>query len=618
MNIQSPTVLVVDDDEILLGTLKRVLRKEPFDLLVARSGEQALELLETNGVAVAVCDERMPTRQGRPLLQHLAAGHPDTIRISLTAAAGGQPPSGGQVYRTVAKPVEAIRLAETIKEGIAFRHQLMARELWDAGSNLPNERALLEYMDGVLSVQPNPSQHVLFLFGIDRLRDFEAFMHPSAQDSVFRSIGERLLEESDGTIDLIPSDVSIDFFNPDAYERLKRRSVFVARPGFNEFAVVFEPAGACEPAKVAAALLRALEGAFNVEGQAVFLGGRCGVVSDVAAHDNAYGALVCARAALTKARSRTSRNRIEVSNEVGRGGEAVLRGNIESDFQEAVESGLLDVYFQPLVNAVDGGVIGAEALLRWHHPHQGWMNPRQILDIADQRGLMHRLTMQVLGTACRQQVTWRDRGRSLLMSVNVACSECDHSKFVPHVLRAVERAQMSPASLQLEVSEQLLLQDPDRRLAALNQLRSMGIRLALDDFGIGLSSLSFLQQLRPDVLKLDREFVRRARRDPETASVLEAVVQMAGGLGVEVVGEGVESVDDMNYLADLGVSALQGYLFGRATRATSLEPLLFDTGDSSDGDDQAAVCAAARSHHRGSDSVSDADSANRSSSRSST
>ena len=571
------TVLIVDDDDIMLGTIKRVLRKEPFSLLVAHSGEQALEMLETNAIDVLVFGDRMQTSAGTELLEQAASDHPDVVRIAMTPDAptieSQRSINEGQVYRFLSKPVEANLLAETISDGLVFRQQLVASELWDVDANLPNEPALVDYIDRARSVGADGFQHALFLFGIDRHRDFDAFMHQSAQDKVFRAIGERLLEESDHTIDLVPQDVSIDFFSPQSQDSLKGRSVFVARPGFNEFAVVFEPTDACDPRAVAEALLRTLDSAFEVEGRTIYLSSRCGVVADVSAHDSAYDALVTARVALSDARSRTSERRVVVSS--GTSGVLAPRGNIESDFQDAVESGLLDVFYQPVVVPANGAIIGTEALLRWHHPHYGWLNPKRILAIAEERGLMHRLTMQVLGTACRQHVCWRDRGHRVRMSVNIASSECDHSKFVSHVLRTAERAGMEPEWLQLEITEDILLVDAERKLAMLDQLRTVGIKLALDDFGIGYSSLSFLQRLRPDTLKLDRAFVLRARRDPDTACVLECVVRLASRLNIDLVVEGVETAADQQYFTTLGVQALQGYLFGRPSRAADVEPMLF-------------------------------------------
>ena len=573
------TVLLVDRDPAFLQAQATSLGAQTFSLVCATSSEQALDILETHCVDLIVAESGLPTRGKDALLTSVALNHPETVRISLDASDAAMRSLRcleRGVYRCLSKPLDAIELAETIQDALAFRRRLAARELWDPHSNLPNERALIEYLNRCRSHDGQDLPQALFLFGVDRLRDLNEFLDQGSQESIFEAIASRLVEASEHSRDLVPMSVDIDAYAPHPQAGLKGRSTFVARPGFNEFAVVFEPAAHFDAPSVAQSLLRAMDDALTLVKESMVLTSRCGVVSQVAAHASPQAALAAARTALAEARARSSSRRVAVFDDLLNRSYAV-RASVESDFQDAVESGLLEVFYQPIVDAASVDIVGTEALLRWHHPRCGWMHPRRIVRLAEERALIHRLTMQTLGVACRQQVAWRERGCSVIMSVNVTASEVVHARFVDHVLEIIERSGLDAGCLQIEVNESIVDEDADSALRALDALRAAGAKTALDDFGTGRSSLSALQRIQPDMLKLDRTFVAAARNQPESACVLEGVVRIAHGLGIQVTAEGVEGEADQRYLTDLAVDRLQGYLFSRPVRPAELEPFILSS-----------------------------------------
>ncbi len=575
-----PTVLLVDDDETYLKTLRRLFRHQPFSLELASSAEEGLDILKTSEVSVVISDESMPQMPGSAFLAQVARLHPDTIRISLTGQASIEAAqrsiNEGQVFRYLTKPVEARALAETIFEGLAMRDLQLARRLTDPVSGLPNERALIEYVDRLRSGPAPAYRHVLLLYGFERLQDLlSAVLDEAGQRKVCHEIGQRLLEASEQTIDLLPSTMTIDFGAPDDGLSLKSKSAFVARCGADEFALVLQPSTDGDAQLMAEALTRALEHAVIVQERSVFLSARCGVVGDVADHPSGEAALAAARTALSETTRSSDARRPARVYHPALSAKLISQTSFEADLHEALEANAFEVYYQPIFAPQGDEAIAAEALLRWRHPTIGWISPEKVVKVAEERGLINRLTMQTLRRACLQQVAWSRRGCDLKMSVNVSATEFAQGRMVARIAREVNNAGMNPERLQLEITESVVIQNPREAVAVRNELREAGIKVALDDFGTGYSSLGYLKMLKPDTLKIDRSFVTNVAHDPETACMLESVVKMALDLGMRIVAEGVETTEDRDYLARLGVHELQGYLYARPAPAADLDGLLF-------------------------------------------
>ena len=222
------------------------------------------------------------------------------------------------------------------------------------------------------------------------------------------------------------------------------------------------------------------------------------------------------------------------------------------------------VHYQPQIDIHSRALVGAEALVRWQHPDLGLRPPAEFISLAEDTGLINQIGELVLREACARARQWQEQGLDTFrIAVNASPRQLHEKNFAPFVGRILSETQLSPESLELEVTETWLMQDLDAGVRALEQLREMGVRVALDDFGTGYSSLSYLKRLPIDSVKLDASFVKNATTDPDDAALVMAIITLAHTLGKTVIAEGIEREDQLALLRLLRCDEGQGYLFGR-------------------------------------------------------
>jgi diguanylate cyclase (GGDEF)-like protein/PAS domain S-box-containing protein len=250
---------------------------------------------------------------------------------------------------------------------------------------------------------------------------------------------------------------------------------------------------------------------------------------------------------------------------------------IENELRGAIERGELELHYQPQVSLTTGRVTGVEALLRWNHPRLGAVAPDRFIPIAEEVGLIVPIGVWVLRTACKQAQHWHQTGSpSLRVAVNLSARQCREPDFTEAVRWALTDSGLPPEALELEVTESLLLRKIGGTATALEQLDALGVRFTIDDFGTGYSSLSYLKRLPIDALKIDRSFVRDIADDPDDAAIVRAIITMAGSLGIEVVAEGVETLEQLNFLQANGCDLMQGYYFSKPQPAAAITQMLRD------------------------------------------
>jgi diguanylate cyclase (GGDEF)-like protein/PAS domain S-box-containing protein len=240
------------------------------------------------------------------------------------------------------------------------------------------------------------------------------------------------------------------------------------------------------------------------------------------------------------------------------------RSALEGDLRKGIARKEFVLYYQPQVNE-RGLLTGAEVLIRWRHPQRGLVPPGEFIALAEDTGLIIPIGLWVLDAACTQLAAWAQHPatRHLTLAVNVSARQFQHPDFARQVLAALERSGAAPASLKLELTESLLLHDIEGIIAKMTLLKAHGVGFSLDDFGIGYSSLSYLKRLPLDQLKIDQSFVRDVFSDANDAVITRAIVALGRSLGLQVIAEGVETIEQRNFLADQGCNAYQGYLFSR-------------------------------------------------------
>jgi EAL domain-containing protein (putative c-di-GMP-specific phosphodiesterase class I) len=242
---------------------------------------------------------------------------------------------------------------------------------------------------------------------------------------------------------------------------------------------------------------------------------------------------------------------------------------LESALRRAIPDELV-AHYQPVVAIADARIVGAEALARWQHPTRGLVPPAQFVEIAEQTGLIVPLGNCMLEQVCRQAARWG----GLRVSVNVSGCQVADGSLVASVARVLEASALAPERLQLELTETVLMDDVDGHVAVLNELKALGVSLAVDDFGKGYSSLRSLHRFPIDRIKIDRDFIRGLPHSRADRAIVSAVVSFARALDIEVVAEGAETAEHVDALRELGCEYVQGFFFHRPMEAARMSSLL--------------------------------------------
>jgi diguanylate cyclase (GGDEF)-like protein len=335
-----------------------------------------------------------------------------------------------------------------------------------------------------------------------------------------------------------------------------------ARLGGDEFAVLLEDlADEGEATAVAERMITAFRRPFSILSKEVFASASIGIAF-ASPGGTCDQVLRNADLAMYTAKGR-GKARSEVFDESMHGA-ALERLELEGDLRRAVEQGELVLHYQPIVELRTGRVAAFEALVRWHHPVRGLLNPTSFIPLAEETGLIRELGRHVLVEACGQARRWKDEGRdpTLAINVNLSPRQFHDPELVDHVARVLADTALAPGDLVLEVTESAMMRDTDAAVRCLQALKALGVRLAIDDFGVGYSSLAYLKHFPIDILKIDGSFVRGLEGGPEDSALARAIVRLAQTLQLTAVAEHVETAVQASVLRAIGCDFGQGYFFG--------------------------------------------------------
>jgi len=255
---------------------------------------------------------------------------------------------------------------------------------------------------------------------------------------------------------------------------------------------------------------------------------------------------------------------------------------IETNLRLALERNELSLHYQAKVNFNTGAITGVEALLRWHNPILGSVTPTQFIPVAEETGIIISIGKWVLKTACTQNVAWQKQGLpTVCMAVNLSIRQLTDINLIDDIKAALNDSGMAPNLLELEITESMIMSNPTKMIDVLVRIKSLGVRLAIDDFGTGYSSLSQLKHFPIDTLKIDRSFIRNVPENAEDKAITHAIIAMGKTLGLTVVAEGVETIEQMNYLMDQTCDEMQGYYFSRPVVPEQFADLLHKQADTS-------------------------------------
>jgi len=354
-----------------------------------------------------------------------------------------------------------------------------------------------------------------------------------------------------------------------------RENYTLARVGGDEFAILIEHLSQPEDAaRFAQELLRNLQQPMLLDTDLeLSTAASIGISLYPQHHDNVEALLQGADAALYKAKAEGRNTYFYYSDQLT----ALARQRliIEGRLRQAVKQNQLVCYYQPQLDLIDGRIIGAELLLRWHDPELGNISPELFIPLAENSGLIHAIGLQVLQQACIQGKAWLEEGLApISLAVNVSAHQFRRGDLEQQVKMMLQQTGFPAHLLELEVTESALMHDEDKVIATLQQLRATGVKLAIDDFGTGYSSLAYLQRLPLDLLKIDRRFINNISDSPDDQQITKAVIELAHILRFEVLAEGVETHEQLKTLQQMGCDYYQGYYFSKPVPAETFRQLL--------------------------------------------
>ena len=433
----------------------------------------------------------------------------------------------------------AVRISGSITDISERKRQqanLEYQALHDALTGLPNRSLLHDRLHHAIQNAARQHQSVaLILMDLDRFKE--------VNDSLGHQYGDLMLQQVSARL-----------------EQILRHSDTIARLGGDEFAILITDTNESFAGHVAQKVHIALNRVFNLDNHFLHIGGSLGIALYPQHGDSAQSLIQHADTAMYVAKRSNSGCAVYLPEHDR---DAVKRLEMANELHDAIDANELELYYQPKIEMKTGKVVGVEALLRWQNPKRGMVPPDEMIPIAEHNGMIKRLTLWVINAALQQCAQWRDQGIELSVAVNLSVWNLQDPMLIEEIEKKLAQWQVPASLLELEITESAMMADPVSSLAALKKLDSMGIALAIDDYGTGFSSLAYLKKLPVDIIKIDKSFVLAMDVDDDDAIIVKSTIELAHNLGFKVVAEGVESAAISRLLLSQGCNTAQGHHYCR-------------------------------------------------------
>ena len=429
--------------------------------------------------------------------------------------------------------------------------QLQHDAFYDGLTGLPNRALFMDRLNNALRRTRRLPDYLfsVFFLDLDRFKMINDSLGHSAGDAVLIETARRL-------------------------EQCARPGDTTARLGGDEFVMLFEDVKNLENAKrIAERIQRSFIEPFYVNEAEIVSTPSIGIALGSSEYPCGEDLLRDADITMYQAKA-LGRGRYEVFSPDMRS-QAVALIRLESDLRTALERNEFKIFYQPIVALKDSSIVGMEALMRWQHPHQGLVAPSDFIPLAEETGLIVPLGEWLLSTACRQLKAWFDGGvPPLRLAVNISPVQLRDPGFPDMVINVIRESGVNPENLELEITETILMEQSSSIVDVLLKLKALGIHISLDDFGTGYSSLSYLQNLPIDTLKIDRSFINKLAFNREQTNIIETILMLGSNLGMDVVAEGIETVEQWEKLQKMKCSRGQGFLFSHPLEESAMASLL--------------------------------------------
>jgi diguanylate cyclase (GGDEF)-like protein len=554
-----PLVLVADDDDSMRLLIRESLEQAGLEVEEAENGVQALSLFERSQPDIVLLDVMMPRMDGFETCSEIRS-RPGGGQVPVLMVTGlDDLDSIHRAYNAgatdfIAKPIKwptlsyhvryMLRAARALLELSNSLKVIQYNAYFDRLTDLPNRNLLCDRLEqATLAASRNNQSTALLMLDLDRFKEVNNTLGHQAGDLLLKQVGPRL--------------------------RTVLRSVdTVARLGGDEFAVLLPTKTSAEKAAgVARKIMKALEEPFIVGDLQVDVEASIGIAAFPEHGTDVETLIKRADAAMYMAKETRCGYNIYSPKEDKSSTERLM---LVGELRRAIVEDQLFLLYQPKLDLRSGRVIGAEALVRWQHPRHGVLPPDTFIPLAEHTGLITPLTECVLQKALRQCRVWRQAGVELHVAVNLSRRNLQIQEFPDQIAQMLETFDGSVDWLELEITESAVMANPERAMEILSRMKKLGLRLSLDDFGTGHSSLAYLKKLPVDGIKIDKSFVMNMHIKQEDVAIVHMIIQLGHILGLKVVAEGVENREAMDKLLDLGCDMAQGYYISRPIPADEL------------------------------------------------
>jgi len=545
------SVLIVDDDNSTRVTIAEALRSDGLQIEHAANGQEGVIKFQQVKPDLVIMDAMMPIMNGFDACRKIRSltGGQSTPVLIITALENDETiecafRSGAADF--IPKPINLAVLRQRVKRVLAARQsEMRVKQLAynDPLTGLPNRMAFAARLHQDLAhAGRNHNKLAVMFIDIDHFKDVNDNLGHAAGDELLKMLAERVA----GCV---------------------RSEDTLARLGGDEFVVVLSSVHSPNGANIAASnILKALSRPFDIDGTEIFVGASIGISIYPDDGENKEALIKNADTAMYRAKAGGRNNFQFYTSDMS--ASISKRVELETDIRKLIEGDELILYFQPQEDLKSGTIVGAEALIRWHHPTRGFLLPSAFIHVAEEAGLIDKIGLWVLRTACQQFQTWRtDKRFHGRVAVNVSARHFMAQKFVSQINDCLEWSGLEAEALELEITEHTILEHADETIAKLKELDAMGITIAIDDFGVGFSSFNYLRRMPVQVLKIDACFVRDIPEDRASAAVVDGMIKLGHNLNLEVVAEGIENKAQYQFVRQQQCDAAQGYYISKPLTA---------------------------------------------------